>query len=175
MADLILSLRCLGQATLLAGTDESERLILPTGKPLALLTFLTCAPSRSATRDELIDLLWSNVEREYARHTLRQTLWYIKRRMGADPFATHRNTLSLAIDLPSDRAAFLAALEIGDPATAISHYNGDFLPGFAAPGGVAFEQWADAERSRLRALYLHATETESWQETHHSGATAQVR
>jgi DNA-binding SARP family transcriptional activator len=156
--DLEISLRCLGQTALLAGAAGSERSLLPTGKPLALLTFLACAPARSATREQLIDLLWSDVERESARHTLRQTLWYIKRRLGTDPFSSRGDTLSLSMAIASDRQAFLHALEAGDLATAVARYGGDFFPSFAAPGGAEFEQWADAERYRLRGLFVRATE-----------------
>lgn len=157
--DLDVSLRSLGQTALVADAGEGERSVLPTGKPLALLAFLTCAPGRAATREQLIDLLWSDVERESARHTLRQTLWYIKRRLGADPFASRGDTLSLAIPIHSDRDAFLAALEAGEHATAIARYGGDFFPSFAAPGGAEFEHWADMERFRLRGLFVRATES----------------
>lgn len=158
VSDLRVSLRCLGHPTLVSGTDDDERSILPTGKPLALFTFLTCAPGRSATREQLIDLLWSDVERESARHTLRQSLWYIKRRLGRDPFASRGDTLTLAVEVSTDRDAFLAALDAGDHAAAFERYGGDFFPGFAAPGGAEFEQWADVERHRLRGLFVRAAE-----------------
>ena len=38
-------------------------------------------------------------------------------------------------------------------------YGGDFLPGFAAPGGAEFERWADLERRRLQSLFLLACES----------------
>jgi DNA-binding SARP family transcriptional activator len=159
VSDHSISLRCLGQTALVSDAAGEERALLPMGKPLALFTFLACAPERTATREQLIDLLWSDVERESARHTLRQTLWYLKRRIGTDPFVSRGDTLTLALDLHSDREAFLAALEAGEYATAVERYGGDFLPGFAAPGGAEFEQWADLERHRLRGLFLRAAES----------------
>ncbi len=158
VADLEVSLRCLGQTSLVIGAADNERSVLPTGKPLALFTFLTCAPGRSATREQLIDLLWSDVEREPARHTLRQSLWYIKRRLGRDPFTSRGDTLTLTVDIGSDRDAFLSALDAGEHAAAFELYGGDFFPGFAAPGGAEFEQWADVERQRLRGLFVRAAE-----------------
>lgn len=129
---------------------------LASGKPLALLAYLACAPGRSATREQLIDLLWSDADAEAGRHTLRQTLWYIKRKLGTDPFATAGEVVRLAIPLPCDRDSFLAALDADDPESAVAAYGGDFFPGFAAPGGAAFEQWADLERTRLRTLFIGA-------------------
>lgn len=58
--------------------------------------------------------------------------------------------------MSSDRGAFLASLDADNPELALQYYNGDFFPDFAAPGGAAFEHWADLERSRLRSLYLGA-------------------
>ncbi len=131
---------------------------LAVGKPLALLAFLACSPGRSASRDQLIDLLWADVERDAARHTLRQTVWYIKRRLGVDPFLAKGDTLTLEPWVATDRDAFLAALDASRPDDAVAAYTGDFFPGFAAPGGAEFEQWADLERNRLRSLYTRAAD-----------------
>jgi hypothetical protein len=58
----------------------------------------------------------------------------------------------------TDRDAFLAAVEADDVLTAVTVYDGDFLPQFAAPGAREFEQWADGERTRLRRLFVHAAD-----------------
>ena len=131
-------------------------MLLTSGKPLALLTFLHCTPGRTASREQLLELLWSDAEAESGRHTLRQTLWYIRRKVGMDPFASSGDGVRLALEISSDRDAFLRALDADDPQSAIQSYNGDFFTDFAAPGGADFEHWADLERSRLRALYLGA-------------------
>ncbi|MEQ1691477.1 MAG: AAA family ATPase [Gemmatimonas sp.] len=64
--------------------------------------------------------------------------------------------MRLVARIDSDRRAFLAELEADRSAAALEHYGGDFFPDFAAPGGAGFEQWADLERARLRALFLGA-------------------
>lgn len=132
--------------------------VLPAGKPVALLAYLAAVPGRSASRDHLTDLLWSDRELEPARHAFRQTLWYIRRKAGDDILQTDGVTVRLRDDVVSDRDAFLAAIESGDFEAAIQLYAGDFLPGFAAPGGAQFEQWADAERRRLRANFVCCAE-----------------
>jgi DNA-binding SARP family transcriptional activator len=134
-------------------TDEP---VLVVGKPLALLTVLACAPDRAASREQLVDLLWADVAPEAGRHTLRQTLWFLRKRMGGQPFATDGDLIRLAVPITSDREDFLTALDESDAERAFQIYTGDFLPGFASPGAAAFEQWADLERTRLRTLFVGA-------------------
>jgi hypothetical protein len=45
------------------------------------------------------------------------------------------------------------------PPTRSPIYRGHFLPDFAVPGGLEFEHWADAERTRLRLMFLRAAES----------------
>lgn len=156
-SDSSLTLALLGNTQLLVQSANGEtRGVLASGKPLALLSFLHCAPAQSASREQLLELLWSDADPESGRHTLRQTLWYVRRRLGFDPFATTGDGLRLVGGITSDREAFLAALDADDPDVAIQRYGGDFFPEFAAPGGAGFEHWADIERTRLRALFIGA-------------------
>ncbi|MCC6243921.1 MAG: AAA family ATPase, partial [Gemmatimonadaceae bacterium] len=152
-----LRLICLGASSLLEDSPPSlETQLLTSGKPLALISYLHIAPAQTATREQLLELLWSDAEAEKARHTLRQTFWYIRRKLGVDPFSVAGDTVRLVVPIWSDREAFIGALDADDPHKAVRLYTGDFFPDFAAPGGAAFEQWADLERSRLRALFLSA-------------------
>jgi DNA-binding SARP family transcriptional activator len=156
-SDAVLTLSLLGNTLLQAQTDGKEPVaIFSSGKPLALIAYLHCAPAQSASREQLLELLWSDAEPESARHTLRQTLWYIRRKLGLDPFVTTGDGLRLAVPVTSDRAAFLHALEVDNPDLAMHSYTGDFFPEFAAPGGASFEHWADLERARLRSLFVGA-------------------
>ncbi len=139
-------------------TREGPPVGLPSGKPLAMITFLSCAVHRSATREQLIDLLWADTERDAARHTLRQTLWYIRHKLGTTVFETQGDTVTLLLPLSVDREAFLEAFAREAHEEAVALYAGEFFPGFAASGGAQFEQWADIERRRLCSLYVHAAE-----------------
>lgn len=157
MSDAEYRLLLLGPPSL-TPTDPSHK-ALPPGKPLAVLAYLACAPGRSASREQLIDLLWSDAERDSARHTLRQTLWYARRRLGRSPFETSGDTVRLVLPVYCDRDAFLEAFDAGDWEAAFERYTGAFFPGFAAAGGVHFEQWADLERARLQSLFERAAES----------------
>jgi len=132
--------------------------LLAAGKPLALLCYLAFSPRRAASREHLVDLLWSDAEPDRARHVLRQTLWYIRQATGDDIVSARDGELSLRGDVTADRDEFLRAVDQGDLDRALALYPGDFLPGLSVPGGAAFDQWADVERYRLRAAFLRAGE-----------------
>jgi len=129
------------------------------GKPLALITYLCCAPDRTVAREQLIDLLWGDVGPDAAKHALRQTLWYIRKRLGDRPLIAGGDTLKVVASVDFDRDRFLAAVADNNVETVVRLYTGDFFPGFAAPGGVEFERWADIERQRMRVAFWRAAET----------------
>lgn len=160
-SDTSLTLQTQGQVRLVAATAAGGvRQLFGVGKPLALIAFLAASPGSRARRETLMDLLWADLEPEAARHALRQTLWFIKKRVGDDFLAIDGDQIALSRPLRVDRDQFLALLHSGDTARAVECYGGDFLPDFSAPGGAAFEQWADVERRRLRDAFAHAAETE---------------
>jgi DNA-binding SARP family transcriptional activator len=133
--------------------------VLPPSKPLGLVVYLACSPGHCATREHLADLLWADLDVEAARHSVRQAVWFLRQRLGERAIVTRHGSMTLGVILESDRDAFLKAIEGIEFERALEHYHGDFLPGFAAPGGADFEHWADMERFRLRRLFLRAGDT----------------
>jgi len=153
------TLETLGAAALMSATPAGRRVVVfGPSKPLALIVYLASVAGGSATRDFLIDLLWADLEPEAARHAFRQTLWYVKQKTGRALIKAAGDTVTLADPIPSDRSDFLRAVERHEFDVAVSLYHGDFLPDFAAPGGLQFEHWADLERQRLRDTFTRSTE-----------------
>lgn len=138
--------------------------VLGPGKPLGLITYLALVAGHSATRDHLLDLFWSDLEPDGGRHALRQTLWYIKRRLGVSILTSSDSAIALTAPVVSDRDTFIAAAESDALECAVDLYTGDFLPQFALPGGAEFEHWADLERERLRSTFVRTAErlTRQW-------------
>ena len=156
--------RTLGATTLRRTVDgELGPPLLEVGKPLALITYVAASPSRSTSRDALVELLWSDVDPEKGKHALRQTLWYIKKKVGESVLTSRDDAIALAAPLKDDRDELLRASELGDHARVVELHSGDFFPGFAAAGGAAFEQWADLERRRLRAFFFRSAENRTRQ------------
>jgi DNA-binding SARP family transcriptional activator len=159
-SDADLTLVTLGGASLSGMSPTgSPTVLFGPGKPLALITYLAFSPRRTVSRDYLVSLLWAESEPDRAIHALRQTVWQIRQALGEQVLATRGGTLTLEADVASDRDEFLAAVEAGDVERAVALYAGDFLPDFAAPGGAAFEQWADLERVRVRSAFLRCAES----------------
>ncbi|OLC68622.1 MAG: hypothetical protein AUH78_25600 [Gemmatimonadetes bacterium 13_1_40CM_4_69_8] len=155
-----LVLTTFGAVSLSWTSPGSEPLpLLGPGKPLGLLIYLALSPARSASRDHLVDLLWADLDPEAARHALRQTMWFLHQRLGAEVVGSRNGEVTLCAPVESDRDAFVAAVEGVDFELASQLYRGDFLPGFAAPGGADFEHWADVERHRLRRLFVLTAHT----------------
>ncbi len=160
-----LKLTTLGGASLVSapaapsrGSGGLDTPVLGPGKPLALLTYLCCSPRRTGSREHLVDLLWADLEPDKARHALRQTIWYLRQLLGSEGITAQGAELTLAAPIQLDRDNFLSAVGVGDLAAAAELYRGDFLAGFAAPGSVEFEHWADVERQRLRVAFLQVAQ-----------------
>jgi DNA-binding SARP family transcriptional activator len=154
-----LTLVTLGGASLLRESVSGASVIaVPLGKPLALLVYLACAPGRAATRDQLIELLWANLGTAEARHSLRQTLWYLRRRTSDGLISTDGDAVQLASALPSDHDDFLRSVEEQELDAAVAIYKGEFLADFAAPGARRFEHWLGGERAHLAATFLRTAE-----------------
>ena len=145
----------LGRAVLLGPGDV---VVLPAGKPLALLTYLRSSPGYTATREQLIDLLWADSDPAHGRQSLRQTLTRLRQALGNHVLAAEQEEVALATTFFHDREAFLQAIEANDLKAALRRYGGSFFPEFGTSGSTRFEHWADGERSHLRGLFLRAGE-----------------
>src|ERR1043165_3754861 len=77
------TLLCLARGQVVRQADEKEpEVLLGPGKPLAVLAFLLLSPGRSASRERLVDLLWSDSEPSAGRKQLRNALSHLRSRIG---------------------------------------------------------------------------------------------
>jgi len=157
-ADTLLTLETLGAARLFVGTGVEGKPALEAGKPLALVAYLATVPGRQARREQLVDVLWADLEPDAAKHALRQTLWYLRKRVGEVVVTASGDLLSVGPRLVVDRDQLLEAASANQHDRVLAIYRGEFFPGFAAPGGAGFEAWADVERRRLRGLFERSVE-----------------
>lgn len=147
--DRAVFLQLLGQVRLHAG----ERDICPRGrKARALLAYLSVAPARSATRERLSELFWSDRGAEQARGSLRQALAEV-RRCAADERLLAVGRERVSIELPSDGtdldAIHDAARDRRSPD--LARLLGGIEGGFGQDlGGLSpgCDEWIYAERPR---------------------------
>ena len=117
--DAPLTLKTLGGAAVFPASQvETQPPLLGPGKPLALYAYLACVGGR-VSREQLADLLWSDLEPESARHALRQAIWTLKKRLGEDAIAADATDVRIGAPAHSDRQAFLEAVTRQDLATAL--------------------------------------------------------
>lgn len=136
-----------------------------TPKAGSLLAYLACYQSRSHPREELIELLWPEVEPTTGRNRLKQMLSALRAQLEAagfpadSLFLTDRTTVRIdAEQVSTDVAEFEDALQtavlmsnVGEQesslARAVALYRGGFLPGF-------YDDWILTERERLAEAYI---------------------
>jgi DNA-binding SARP family transcriptional activator/tetratricopeptide (TPR) repeat protein len=130
-------------------------------KRVALLAYLALMSERGPVRrDTLLALFWPELGDEEARRALRQALHYLRRVVGDNVLVGAGEELSVSGDrFRCDAVEFERLVGAGQPAQALSLYEGDFLAGFHVPDvSVELEEWVDRTRARLR----RHTATAAW-------------
>ncbi|MEX2281910.1 MAG: BTAD domain-containing putative transcriptional regulator [Gemmatimonadota bacterium] len=117
----------------------------------AALVFV--AAEGETTRDALMGVLWPDRDPDRARHTLNQTIYELRKTLGADWVQTTGDRLSLSRRISVDARLFEQAAERGDYRVALELYRGDFLAGTYLVESQPFEEWAERHRSRLKRLH----------------------
>ncbi len=120
-------------------------------KNFALLVYLARSPQRSRTRDHLIGLLWAEKPEHDARRSLNVALSTLRQRLGKGSLDTGADHVRLNpgfVELDVDRFEYLA--QLGDLKGAAELVGGDFLSGFILADASEFENWLQAERTRVR-------------------------
>lgn len=147
----MIQLRTLGSLDLRRGEKRLDR-VLAQPKRTALLVYLAVAkPHGFHTRDALIALLWPESDRRRGRRSLRKTLHFLRRHLGAEAIQSRGDDLGLAWDrVWCDANAFDEAQAAARARDALELYQGELLPGFHVSGAPDFERWLDRERPRLR-------------------------
>lgn len=145
----------------IAGAEQTADVPL-TKKAKALVAYLALQGHRGQSREKLAALLWGNSAEDQARANLRQALSSIRKALnggGTAYLLTNGDQISLAArELDLDVARFERLLAGATPETlkrAVGLYKGDFLDGFSVKE-ESFENWARAERERLRGLACNA-------------------
>lgn len=125
---------------------------------VALLAVLAAAGTSGRSRDQLLLLFWPDVNQSRARHSLEQLLYEIRNSVGGAVFVGVNPVCLDAEVVSSDVDDFNKAIERGDLDAAVEAYRGPFLDGFHLGDAPEFEQWLDAERTRLERRYAGAME-----------------
>ena len=149
----MIELRTLGALELTSADRTAAESVLAQPRRAALFCYLALAlPRGFHRRDTLFALFWPEDDADQARHALRQSVYFLRRALGAKTILSRGDEeLALAPErVRCDVWEFDAALEQGRPTDALALYRGDLLAGFHISAAPDFERWLDQERSRLR-------------------------
>jgi DNA-binding SARP family transcriptional activator/TolB-like protein len=149
----VIELRTLGTLELTSADGTPLAAVLAQPRRTALLCYLALASPRGfQRRDTLLALFWPEHDAERARRALRQSLYFLRRALGATALVSRGDDdLALAPDhVRCDAAEFERAAHEGRLDDALALYRGDLLVGFHIADVPQFERWLDEERSRLR-------------------------
>jgi len=129
---------------------------------MALLTLLASSPRESVSRDRIVGLLWPESDERTARHLLADSVYVLRRALGAGAITASGDELRLsAKHVRADVADFRQALAERRWADALSLYRGEFLDGFLVRNAPEFERWASSERARLHTDAIRAASSHS--------------
>ena len=127
---------------------DGEVVSLPFKRADALLYYMLV--QRSATRQELIALLWEGSDEATGLKNLRNALYTLKKALGGDVLVSPQKSLVVVNEdweIESDYDRFVRR---GD----FSAYEGQFLQGFSVKRAFSYDEWINRTRERLREQYL---------------------
>ncbi len=120
-------------------------------KQLAILAYIAFRPQASATRDELVGLLWTEASQSDGRRALRQVVYQIRHATDSQLLQGEEVLTLRRDDLDIDADLFRRRLSGGDLEGALTIYQQDFLATVALAGAREFEQWTEGVRAQLAA------------------------
>ena len=165
-----LHVRLMGTPEILVG---GVSLTLKHLKSRALLFYLA-ATGESHTRSHLATLLWGEFGQSEAFHSLRSSLYHLRKALQASEveelLISDGELLSLNLALyECDMAAFRRLLALNDEVAvsqAVELYRGPFLQGFTLTDAPGFDDWMRIENTRLdQACFQALDRLTTWAES----------
>lgn len=128
-----------------------------------LLVYLALNREKPISRELLATLFWPEEPQKSARHNLRQALYRLRgllsdQQGSGQPFLLVTRQMvqfNPQSDYELDVEQIIDAIAANDLETAVTHYQGDLLPGFICDSNQ-FEEWLRQEREILHQLALEA-------------------
>lgn len=119
--------------------------------------FVYLAVERRVSRESLTAVFWPESDEENARHALRQSLYHLRKALGAGWLESRAHELRVSAEVRTDAEAFSAALERGDAEAAAKLYDGPFLEGVNLVDLSAWEGWVDGRRTQYARAFRKAS------------------
>ncbi|WP_026476718.1 AAA family ATPase [Alkaliphilus transvaalensis] len=127
-----------------------EKILFPFRKAEALFYYLLV--KGESTRDELVNLLWGEIDEETAKKNLRNAMYKIRKVFDLDIIISPQKSIVMLnpeIQIKTDLEIFLSSKNEG-----LEVYTGEFLQGFLVKDGEAFEAWMYHTREQYKDAYI---------------------
>ena len=130
-------------------TDQEGKRLIGPGKPLSVLAFLALSARRRSTRRVLGRLLWPESEESRAQSSLRQAIFWLRRRIGAEAVLDEGGFLVLAPHVVVDVDELIRSLDARDPQAVCSAYRGRLMQSFDVRESDEFTDWLAQQQATL--------------------------
>lgn len=132
--------------------NGNQEIKFPFKKADALFYYLCIV--KKTTRDHLVNLFWADSEDNVAKKNLRNAIYIIKKKIGAEVFLSPRRSmieLNAELAIETDIEAFMNEERV------IELYSGVLLEGLNLKGCENFENWLTAQRQYYEGIYIQKT------------------
>ena len=146
----------LGRLALLQPSGE-ELPLLGHKRKLALLAVLALSPG-AIGREDLIEMFWADDANTRAgRHSLSNSLSFLRGILGSESIETHRERVTLASDnVNTDAVELLRAAQIDNHTRVLELYTGRFFDGAGITGSASFDRWVETQRELIERAVKRA-------------------
>ncbi len=130
---------------------NQEQMMFPFRKAEALFYYLLV--KKQATRENLVHLLWADVDEDVAKKNLRNAVYMVKKVFGEEVLISPQRPLVMlnpAMTFETDIGVFMG--ESDDQG--IKTYTGAFLEGILIKDAENFEGWMFELREQLKDMYI---------------------
>jgi len=127
---------------------DGRLIVFPYRRAEALFYYMLV--QRSATRQELIDLLWESHDEAAGLKNLRNTLYTIKKVLGGEFLLSPQKSVIIV----NPEWVYECDYDKFTREQNTDSYEGLFLKGFAVKQAFSYEEWLSSTGDRLRKQYL---------------------
>ncbi len=126
---------------------DGKPVVFPFKRADALLYYMVVR--RSATRQELISLLWESCDESVGLKNLRNTLYTLKKQLGGEFLLSPQKSM-IVLNSQWEWECDYHRFAQGD----FSAYQGAFLQGFSVKNAFTYEEWLERTREKIHAQYI---------------------
>jgi len=142
--DDVISVKLLGNPLV---KFNNKKITFPYKKSEALFYYV-CV-NKHVSREEAINMFWSNTSEENGRKNLRDALYKIKTTVHENIFSSSKTTIEF-----SEKFTIKTDIDIITGSNAINLYKGDFLLNFFVKNCFEFENWIKEKRDYFKSIYI---------------------